>query len=69
MHENLLTLNKDNMTVFFEGKKGLLTYSVGNTSIIGNAFLIKNSDYDFFLDINSRGIVDFDFEVNGELIG
>jgi oligoribonuclease NrnB/cAMP/cGMP phosphodiesterase (DHH superfamily) len=50
----LLTLNKDNMTVIFEGKKGLLTYSVGNTSIIGNAFLRKNPDYDFFLDINSR---------------
>jgi len=51
---NLLNKNKDNMTVYFEDKKGLLTYSVGNTSIIGNGFLTANPDYDFFLDINSR---------------
>ena len=42
------------MTVEFEGKKGILTYSIGNTSIIGNGFLRANPEYDFFLDINGR---------------
>ena len=51
---SLLTKNKDNMTVEFEGKKGILTYSIGNTSIIGNGFLRANPEYDFFLDINGR---------------
>ena len=50
----LLTKNKESMTVEFQGKKGILTYSVGNTSIIGNGFLRANPEYDFFLDINSR---------------
>jgi len=50
----LLTKNKENMTVTYKDKKAILTYSVGNTSIIGNAFLRENPDYDFFLDINSR---------------
>jgi oligoribonuclease NrnB/cAMP/cGMP phosphodiesterase (DHH superfamily) len=51
---SLLTKNKDSMTVEFEGKKGILTYSIGNTSIIGNSFLKANPEYDFFLDVNSK---------------
>jgi len=51
---DLLTKNKDTMTIYYKDKKGILTYSVGNTSIIGNAFLRENPDYDFFLDINGR---------------
>jgi len=50
----LLNKNKDKMTIYYDGKKGILTYSAGNISIIGNAFLKANPDYDFFLDINSR---------------
>ena len=50
----LLSKNKDKMTIYYHDKKGILTYSVGNTSIIGNGFLRANPDYDFFLDINSR---------------
>jgi oligoribonuclease NrnB/cAMP/cGMP phosphodiesterase (DHH superfamily) len=51
---SLLTKNKKDMTIEFEGRKGILTYSIGNTSIIGNGFLRANPEYDFFLDINSR---------------
>jgi len=51
---NMLTKNRDNMTVHYKGYKGILTYSIGNTSIIGNEFLVRNPDYDFFMDINGR---------------
>jgi oligoribonuclease NrnB/cAMP/cGMP phosphodiesterase (DHH superfamily) len=50
----LLTKNRENMTIYYKDKKGILTFNVGNISIIGNEFLVKNSDYDFFLDINSK---------------
>ena len=52
---NILTKNRDLMTVEYSGKKGILTYSTGNTSLIGNNFLVKNKDYDFYMDVNSRG--------------
>jgi len=51
---DLLTKNKEAMSVYYKDKKGILTYSVGNTSIIGNAFLKENPEFDFFLDINGR---------------
>jgi len=51
----LLTEGKERMTVFYRGYKGLLGYNVGNTSLIGNAFLLANPDYDFYMDVNSRG--------------
>ena len=52
---DILTKNKDKMSVEFNGKKGILTYSTGNTSLIGNNFLIKNKEFDFYMDVNSRG--------------
>ncbi len=51
----ILSKNKDSMSIEFEGKKGILTYSTGNTSLIGNNFLVKNEDFDFYMDVNSRG--------------
>jgi len=50
----LLTKNKEKMSVYYKDKRGILTYSVGNTSIIGNSFLVKNPEFDFFMDINGR---------------
>jgi oligoribonuclease NrnB/cAMP/cGMP phosphodiesterase (DHH superfamily) len=52
---NLLSKNKDEMTVNYKGKKGILTCSTGNTSLIGNNFLKANPDYDFYLEVSSRG--------------
>ncbi len=52
---NILTKNKEDMSVIFNGKKGILTYSTGNTSLIGNNFLVENEDFDFYMDVNSRG--------------
>ena len=51
----ILTKNRDLMSVEYKGKTGILTFSTGNTSLIGNNFLIKNDDYDFYMDVNSRG--------------
>ncbi len=55
----LLTKNRDSMSVYYKGSRGILTYSVGNTSIIGNGFLVKNPEFDFFMDINSRKNIGF----------
>ncbi len=51
---DMLTKKKEEMTVHYKGYKGILTYAIGNTSIIGNEFLVRNPEYDFFMDINGR---------------
>jgi len=51
----ILTKNRDLMSVKYKDKIGILTYSTGNTSLIGNNFLIKNDDFDFYMDVNARG--------------
>ncbi len=52
---SLLGREKERLTIEYRGYKGLLGYNVGNTSLIGNAFLVANPDYDFYMDVNSRG--------------
>ncbi len=51
----LLGREKERLTIHYRGYKGLLGYNVGNTSLIGNAFLSAHPDYDFYMDVNSRG--------------
>jgi len=51
----LLTADKTRLTINYRGYKGLLGYNVGSSSLIGNAFLLANPDYDFYMDINFRG--------------
>ncbi len=51
---DMLSAKKEEMAVHYKGYKGILTYSIGNTSIIGNEFLVRNPDFDFFMDINGR---------------
>lgn len=46
---------KENLTIDYQGHKGLLTYCLGSISIPANAFLKANPDYDFFIDINKKG--------------
>lgn len=50
---------KDDLTVIYNGHKGLLTYCLGSISIPANAFLKANTDYDFFIDINKKGNASF----------
>ncbi|BCX79139.1 DHH family phosphoesterase [Campylobacter sp. 19-13652] len=54
-----LSKNADKLSIYFEGKKGLLTYNIGNTSVIGNDFLVANDDFDFFLDVTSKKSMSF----------
>ena len=51
---DLLTQNKKLMQIDYDEFKGILTYNIGNVSIIGNDFLKSNPDFDFFMDITSR---------------
>lgn len=48
----ILSENKADYTIYYKDKKGLLVYDIGNVSVIGNDFLVKNPEYDFFLEIN-----------------
>ncbi len=55
----LLQKHKQKMTVKYLSYKGILTYNIGNVSVIGNDFLVQNEDYDFFMDVTSRKTVSF----------
>jgi len=55
----LLGEKHQEMTIYYKGYKGFLSYAVGNTSIIGNGFLTTYPEYDFILDIGPRGTMSF----------
>jgi oligoribonuclease NrnB/cAMP/cGMP phosphodiesterase (DHH superfamily) len=61
----LLTKDKQRLTIHYKDAKGILAYNVGNTSIIGNACMVANEDYDFYMDINFRG--NFSLRSNNKL--
>src|SRR5574344_1501458 len=50
---------KHDLTVVYQGQKGLLTYCLGSISIPANTFLKANKDYDFFIDISKKGNASF----------
>ena len=56
---NSITSIKDELTINFKDKKGVLTYTLGGISIPANAFLKANKDYDFFIDVSKRGNASF----------
>ncbi len=51
----LLTLQRERLTIVYQGHKGILGYNIGSSSIIGNACMVMNDDYDFYMDVNYRG--------------
>lgn len=51
----LLGTKMRTMTIYYKGYKGFLSYGVGNTSIIGNGFLVTYPEYDFIVDVSTRG--------------
>ena len=51
----LLGSKMDTMTIYYKGYKGFLSYNVGNTSIVGNGFLVTYPEYDFIVDVSTRG--------------
>ena len=52
---DLLGSVKADKTIYYKGYKGYLSYALGNTSIIGNAFLTTFDEYDFIVDVGPRG--------------
>jgi oligoribonuclease NrnB/cAMP/cGMP phosphodiesterase (DHH superfamily) len=55
----ILTEKQNILTVQYKGYIGLLTYMLGNTSIIGNGFLIANPNFDFIIDLSAKGNLSF----------
>ncbi len=51
----LLGTKRSEMTIYYKGWRGFLSYGLGNTSIIGNGFLTSFPDYDFIVDVGTRG--------------
>jgi len=51
----LLGSKRDTHTIYYKGYKGYLSYAVGNTSIVGNGFLLAYPEYDFIVDVSYRG--------------
>ncbi|BCD61987.1 hypothetical protein NitYY0826_C0855 [Nitratiruptor sp. YY08-26] len=52
---DLIEAKKEEMTIYFQGNKGILTYGIQNSSIVGNGFLRLNPDYHFFMNVSPRG--------------
>lgn len=46
---------RDEKTIYYKGYRGYLSYGVGNTSIVGNGFLLAYPEYDFIVDVSYRG--------------
>ncbi|MDA3907529.1 MAG: phosphoesterase [Sulfurimonas sp.] len=51
----LLGQARDEKTIYYKGYRGYLSYGVGNTSIVGNGFLLAYPEYDFIVDVSFRG--------------
>ena len=51
----LLGAKRKTHTIYYKGYKGFLSYGVGNTSIVGNGFLVAFPEYDFIVDVSYRG--------------
>ena len=51
----LLGNKRTTHTIYYKGYRGFLSYGVGNTSIVGNGFLLAYPEYDFIVDVSYRG--------------
>jgi len=52
---DLLSTDRQRLTINYRGYKGILGYNVGSASVIGNTCMLQNPDYDFYMDVNFRG--------------
>ncbi len=51
----LLGKARPEKTIYYKGYRGFLSYGIGNTSIVGNGFLVAYPEYDFIVDISYKG--------------
>ena len=67
---NLLGKQRATNTIYYKGYRGYLSYGVGNTSIVGNGFLVAYPEYDFIVDVSYRGAMSLraNFQVSVSLI-
>ena len=54
-----LSEEKEKFSIKYNDLNGILTYNIGNTSVIGNDFLVANPDIDFFIDVTSKKTLSF----------
>lgn len=60
-----LSENKEKFSISYKDHKGILTYNIGNVSVIGNDFLVANPEFDFFIDVTNKKTLSF--RANGKL--
>ena len=60
-----LSENKEKFSISYKDHKGILTYNVGNVSVIGNDFLVANPEFDFFIDVTNKKTLSF--RANGKI--
>lgn len=53
----LLSKRAESSLVYCDGYRGFLSYGLGSISVVANLFLKTNCDFDFFIDVNTRGNV------------
>ncbi|TLD82666.1 3',5'-cyclic-nucleotide phosphodiesterase [Helicobacter sp. MIT 11-5569] len=53
----LLRQKAESCSVYWGQYRGFLSYSIGNISVLANLFLKHNTQFDFFMDISTRGNV------------
>ncbi|MGM0622881.1 MAG: DHH family phosphoesterase [Campylobacterota bacterium] len=53
----LMSAHKERMSVMYKGYRGFVGYGIGKSSVIGNAFLVANPEYNFYMDVSFRGKV------------
>ncbi|MRI83540.1 MAG: hypothetical protein C6I00_03890 [Nitratiruptor sp.] len=62
---NLLSLKREQMEITYRGHRGILTYGIQNSSIIGNAFLKAHPEYHFFMNVTPKGT--FSLRANNQM--
>lgn len=53
----LLESIKEECSVIYEDKLGIVSYSIGGVSVLGNLFLKRNPEFSFYIDVGPRGNV------------
>lgn len=53
----LMGQRREACSLEYRGKKGFLSYAVGNISVLANAFLRAYPEFDFFIDVGMKGSV------------
>ncbi|WP_219028190.1 3',5'-cyclic-nucleotide phosphodiesterase [Helicobacter pylori] len=66
---HLLSLKKHDCSVYYQDKKGFLSYSMGGISVLANLFLTQNPDFDFYMDVNAKGNVSLRANGNCDVCG